>query len=328
MQTEKKKTFISKRKIKIAYDLCNCFAKKIQYDHVSSFAGHAALFLLTSLFPMAMYCIGLFSYLPIDTGPFSQYFLSVIPGELMPLINQILEEAYAGSTTIFQSFTMIVMLFCAAKGVYAVIIGMNAVYGIKETRSPVFLYALAIIYVVAFFAAIGLMMILIVLGNHIFDWFLHFVPGLVEFDTVFKYGKYAGMLILLVMFLLLVYMNIPNRKSRLRYEFPGALFSTIVWLVFSWAFSFYISNFAHYSATYGSLATIVIFILWLYGTMNIIFVGAEINIVLRKFAEDGYHYRHTLAYYREQYQGGMSGQNGIVIRFRKVRRKRRKKRGD
>lgn len=328
MQTERKKTFISKRKIKIAYDLCNCFAKKIQYDHVSSFAGHAALFLLTSLFPMAMYCIGLFSYLPIDTGQFPQYFLSVIPEELTPLINQILEEAYAGSTAIVKSFTMLVMLFCASKGVYAVIIGMNAVYGIRETRSPAFLYALAIVYVVAFFAAIGLMMVLIVLGNHLFGWLLHFVPKLAAFDTIFRYGKYVCMLILLVVFLLLVYMNIPNRKSRLRYEFPGALFSTVVWLVFSWAFSFYISNFAHYSVTYGSLATIVIFILWLYGTMNIIFVGAEINVVLRRFAEDEYQYRRTLAHYKEQYQGGMSGQNGIVIRFRKVRRKRRKKRGD
>ena len=328
MQTEKKKRFVSRKTIKIIYDICNSFARKIQYDHVSSFAGHAALFLLTSLFPMAMYCIALFSYLPIDTGRFPQYFLGVIPEELTPLLNQILEEAYVGSTTIVKSFTMLVMLFCASKGVYAVIIGMNAVYGIKETRRPVFLYILAIIYVVAFFAAIGLMMVLIVLGNHLFNWVLRFVPGLAEFNAIFRYGKYVCMLILLIVFLLLVYMNIPNRKSHLRYEFPGALFSTIVWLAFSWAFSFYISNFAHYSVTYGSLATIVIFILWLYGTMNIIFIGAEINVVLRKFAEDGYRYRRTLAYFKEQYQGGLSGQNGIVVRFRKSRRKRRRKRGD
>lgn len=328
MQTEDKKTFI--RKVKIVFDILNNFSRKIQYDHVSSFAGHAALFLLTSLFPMAMYCIAVFSYLPIDTGWFSQDFFRVIPPEFMPLIDQILEEARVEGTTIVTSFTMLVMLFCASKGVYAVIIGMNAVYGIRETRSAMILYALAIVYVVIFFSAIGLMMVLIVLGNHIFSWFLHFVPGLAQFDVIFKYGKYACMLILLIIFFLLVYMNIPNRRSHLRYELPGALFSTIVWLAFSWAFSFYISNFAQYSVTYGSLATIVIFILWLYGTMNIIFVGAEINVVLRKFAECGNDYKRVIAYYQNHYRGDLPGQKGIVIRFRVGRkaRKHRKKEGD
>lgn len=324
MQTEDKKTFI--RKVKIIFDILNHFSRKIQYDHVSSFAGHAALFLLTSLFPMAMFCIAVFSYLPIDTSWFLQDFFRVIPPEFMPLINQILEEARVEGTTIVTSFTMLVMLFCASKGVYAVIIGMNAVYGIRETRSAVTLYALAIVYVVIFFSAIGLMMVLIVLGNHIFSWFLHFIPGLAQFDVIFKYGKYACMLILLIIFFMLVYMNIPNRKSHLRYELPGALFSTIVWLAFSWAFSFYISNFAQYSVTYGSLATIVIFILWLYGTMNIIFVGAEINVVLRKFAECGNDYKRVIVYYQNQYRGDLPGQKGIVIRFKAG--KHRKKEGD
>jgi membrane protein len=97
-------------------------------------------------------------------------------------------------------------------------------------------------------------------------------------------------------------MHVPNRKSKVRYEMPGAIFSTIVWLVYSWAFSFYISNYANYSVTYGSLATIVIFILWLYGTMNIVFVGAEINVVLRKFAEYGYNYKLVYRYYRNEYK--------------------------
>ncbi|RAZ94525.1 hypothetical protein DK853_34710, partial [Klebsiella oxytoca] len=78
-------------------------------------------------------------------------------------------------------------------------------------------------------------MVLIVLGNNIFNWLLQFVPGMAVFDTLFKYGKYLCMLVFLILFFLLVYMNFPNRKSKLRYEFWGALFSTIAWLVYSWA---------------------------------------------------------------------------------------------
>lgn len=315
-----KKKRITRKKIKTVYEITYSFITKVKYDHVSSFAGHAALFLLMSLFPMAMFCISMFSYLPIDTGRFTRYLINIIPEGFTPLLNQILAEAYAESTTMMKSFTIIVMLFCASKGVYAVIIGMNAVYGIRETRGMLLLYVLAVSYVVIFFAAISLMMILIVLGNNIFNWLLQFLPGMAVFSDLFRYGKYLCMVVFLIVFFLMIYMNVPNRRSKIRYEFLGALFSTIAWLVYSWAFSFYISNFANYSVTYGSLATVVIFILWLYGTMNIIFVGAEMNVVLRKFAEYGYNYKRAYEYYKDKYHGELLRQQGIVVRLRARRR--------
>ena len=321
----RKKRRITRKELKTIYEIGYSFVRKVKFDHVSSFAGHAALFLLMSIFPMAMFCISIFSYLPIDIGRLTQYLLTIIPEGSLPLVNQILAEAYAGSTTIMTSFTMLVMLFCASKGVYAVIIGMNAVYGIRETRGTMLLYALAAAYVVIFFAAIGLMMILIVLRNNIFNWLLQFVPGMIAFDRLFRYGKYLCMLVFLLVFFLLVYMNVPDRRSKIRYEFFGALFSTVAWLAYSWAFSYYISNFANYSVTYGSLATVVIFILWLYGTMNIVFVGAEINVVLRKFAEYGYNYKRAYEYYKDKYHGELLVQKGIVIKLHARRRTAQKK---
>lgn len=321
----RKKRRITRKELKTIYEIGYSFVRKVKFDHVSSFAGHAALFLLMSIFPMAMFCISIFSYLPIDIGRLTQYLLTIISEGSLPLVNQILAEAYAGSTTIMTSFTMLVMLFCASKGVYAVIIGMNAVYGIRETRGTMLLYALAAAYVVIFFAAIGLMMILIVLGNNIFNWLLQFVPGMIAFDRLFRYGKYLCMLVFLLVFFLLVYMNVPDRRSKIRYEFFGALFSTVAWLAYSWAFSYYISNFANYSVTYGSLATVVIFILWLYGTMNIVFVGAEINVVLRKFAEYGYNYKRAYEYYKDKYHGELLVQKGIVIKLHARRRTAQKK---
>ena len=323
----RKKKRITRKEIRTVFEIGYSFVRKVKFDHVSSFAGHAALFLLMSIFPMAMFCISVFSHLPIDMGRLTQYLLTVIPEGSLPLVNQILAEAYAESTTMMTSFTMIVMLFCASKGVYAVIIGMNAVYGIRETRGTMLLYALAAAYVVIFFAAIGLMMVLIVLGNNIFNWLLQFVPGMIVFDRLFRYGKYLCMLVFLLVFFLLVYTNVPDRRSKIRYEFFGALFSTVAWLAYSWAFSFYISNYANYSVTYGSLATVVIFILWLYGTMNIVFVGAEINVVLRKFAEYGYNYRRAYEYYKDKYHGELLGQRGIVIKLRARRRTAQKKDG-
>lgn len=303
-----------KKHIRTIYEFIYSFMRKIRYDHVSSFAGHAALFILMSLFPMVLFCMSMFQYLPIDSGVLSAYILKVMPGGLTPLLEQILQEAYTESTTIMvKSVTMLVMLFCASRGVYAVIIGINAVYGIRETRSIFVIYFLAIIYVIAFFVMLGLMLVLIVLGNYLFHGLIHFFPVLETFRNLFRVGKYLCMQVLLLIFFLTLYMTVPNRKSKLRYELPGAVFSTAAWLVFSWAFSFYISYYANYSLTYGSLATIIIFICWIYGTMNIVFIGGEINVVLRTYAEYGYNYRRVYEYYKNEYEGDLLRGNVFEI---------------
>lgn len=311
----------TKRRIRITYEIIYSFTRKIRYDHVSSFAGHAALFILMSFFPMAMFCVSIFQYLPLDSGIVSSYIMTVMPGGLRPLLEHIVQEAYTESTTVMvKSITVLVMLFCASKGVYAVLIGMNAVYGIRETRNIFVIYLIAIVYVIAFFAVLGLMMLLIVLGNNLFNGLIHFIPWLAMFQDLFQYGKYLCMLVLLMIFFLLLYMTVPNRKSKLRYEFLGAVFSTVAWLGFSWAFSFYIGHYANYSVTYGSLATIVIFILWLYGTMNIVFIGAEINVVLRTFVEYGYNYKRAYEYYKDEYQGDLLKGN-VLEHFYLIKRK-------
>lgn len=309
---------VRKRHIKTLYELIYSFLRKIRYDHVSSFAGHAALFLLMSLFPAVLFCVSMFQHLPLDSNMISSYILAVMPEGLTPLLEQVLQEAYMESTTVMvKSITMLVMLFCASRGVYAVIIGINAVYGIRETRNVVVIYFLAITYVVAFFIMLGLLMVLIVLGNYLFHGLIQFFPPLEAFRGYFQYGKYLCMLVVLLIFFLTLYMTMPNRKSKLRYEVPGAVFSTVAWLAFSWAFSFYISYYANYSLTYGSLATIIIFICWLYGTMNIVFIGGEINVILRMYVEYDYNYRNVYEYYKDEYEGDLLKGNVFELINRK-----------
>lgn len=312
-----KKYRIKRNRKREFIDIMISFTRKIRYDYVTSFSGHAALFLLMSFFPMIMYFVSVFNYLPIGTESVIQYCYQFIPVTLQPFLEELFEEAYQESSTAIQSATIIVTLVCAAKGVYAIVIGMNAVYGIRETRNFIILYVFAILYVMAFFAMIGLTMLLIVFGNSIFMHLKNLIPGLVAIESFFSFGKFVFMFALLFLFMLIVYMNIPNRKSKIRYELAGSLFAAVGWIGFSWIFSYYIEHYANYARTYGSLATIVIFILWLYGSMYILFIGAEINVVLRKFAEYGYDYHRAYEYYNNEYEGDLMNQKGLLIQLRK-----------
>lgn len=293
------------------------FTKKIRYDYVSSFSAHAALFLLISIFPMLMFFVSVFRFLPINTGLAMEYFLSIIPDTLVDFLRALIVEAYAEEASALRSLTLLVTLVCASKGVYAIIIGMNAVYGIRETRNFVVLYAIAVVYVVAFFTILGLLMLFVIFGNHIYERLITFVPEFEKFAFLFSAWKYIFLTVILFVFFLMIYLNIPNRKSKIRYELVGALFSTIVTVAFSWIFAFYIENYANYARTYGSLATIVIFILWMYGTMYIVFIGAEINVVLRKFSEYGYNYHQAYEYYNNEYEGDLMMEKNFRINLKR-----------
>ena len=85
---------------------------------------------------------------------------------------------------------------------------------------------------------------------------------------------------ILTLFFLLLYIALPNRKSNIFRELPGAIITAGGWLGFSFLFSFYIDHMGNFSYTYGSVAALAICMLWLYFCMYILFIGAEINMVL------------------------------------------------
>lgn len=86
-------------------------------------------------------------------------------------------------------------------------------------------------------------------------------------------------LMILIMFFLGIYTFVPDKKLKLREQIPGAVFSTVGWMAFSFAFSLYFNHIGgkNYSYMYGSLTAIVLLLLWLYMCMCILFFGAEIN---------------------------------------------------
>ena len=96
------------------------------------------------------------------------------------------------------------------------------------------------------------------------------------FIGIFSLRSFLGFTIFFLFFLLL-YMFIPDRKPNVKEEIPGAMFTSVLWILFSYLFSIYIDYFTNFSSIYGSLTYIVLFMLWLYVCMNILFFGALIN---------------------------------------------------
>ena len=101
------------------------------------------------------------------------------------------------------------------------------------------------------------------------------------FELLVRIGRWPFLAVLILCLLSLLYRYGPCRRApKWHWVTVGSLFATTVWLLASAAFSYYVSNFAHYDRFYGSLGAVIILLFWLYISFYIVLIGAEINAEL------------------------------------------------
>ncbi len=266
--------------IKATFRLIGLLSRKITGDHVDAFSAQAAFFIIISFFPFIMLLLSLVHLFPLEQSNVLRFVTEVFPTTVSSMLFSVITELYgnvASSTLI--SITAITALWSAAKGFLAIMKGLNAVYEINETRNYFFLRAIAAFYTLIFAIMLLATMVLFVFGNRLYYWIEHKIPLLMDTALVIISLRTILGLIILIAFFLVIYTVIPNRKTRVINELPGAMLCAAGWMGFSYAFSYYIDNFSNYSSMYGSLTAIVLFMLWMYFCMYLLFLGAEFNLL-------------------------------------------------
>lgn len=255
---------------------------KITDDFVPTFSAQAAFFIFISFFPFIMFLLTLIQYLPVTESELLTLIRTVLPSGINTYIASIVHDIYFQPAKTIISITAITTLWSASRGFLAIVKGLNTVYGINETRNYIRLRITSAIYTLAFAVIIVVSLVLLVFGNNLyllistqFPLINDLAVAIIGIRTILSLALYTG-------FFLMLYIVIPNRKTNFLNELPGAIIAAAGWMLFSFLYSIYIDNFAKFSAMYGSLTAIVLLMLWLYFCMYILFIGAEINVLLPK----------------------------------------------
>lgn len=267
--------------LKATLRLISLLSAKIRDDHVTAFSAQASFFIIISFFPFIMLLLSIIKFFPIEESSMLKLFTEIFPTAVNSMIVSVITEIYdtSASRTLI-SITAITTLWSAGKGFLAIMKGLNAVYAIKETRNYVLLRTIAAIYTLIFAVMLIATMILFVFGNRLYFWIEHKIPQLINTALVIISLRTIVGLATLVLFFLVIYIVIPNKKAKVMSVLPGAMLCAAGWMGFSYAFSYYIDNFANYASMYGSLTAIVLFMLWMYFCMYLLFLGAEFNLLL------------------------------------------------
>ena len=263
------------KKTRQLYGFLINFSAAFNRKNVSDFAASAAFFLFLSLIPIMVLVISILPYTFLTEEMLLGMVLRAVPEVTDSFVADIITEIYAGSYGVV-TVSILITLWSAGKAMQSMIRGLNGINDIEENRSFFVLRILACLYTVALLAAMIIMMGMLMFGRIIVNFVLRHLPQLEEFRGRILLLRYPISLTLLIILFTAIYCLVPSRKQKFSKQLPGAVFAGIVWSVASWVFSAYLNMYNGFS-TYGSMATIIIIMFYMYMMMYIILVGAYIN---------------------------------------------------
>ena len=252
---KQKNDSIYKKLFRIFYD----FERQMAIKNISSFAASTAFFLFISLIPILYLVCSILPLVNITQDTLRQSVDSVLPGAIGLFLNSIISDVYRQSAS-GVSLAVLVMLWSAGKGMMALMRGLNAINEVEEHKSYLYVRLIAAFYTI----------LLIV----------NIIPGGNVLYSLFTRIRFIYIWIVLTVLFMLIYSYVPGQNQKFLLQFPGAFFTAIIWNGFSFIFSAYLEYFGDFGV-YGSLATVIIVLLWLYGMCYIVMIGAHINRYFR-----------------------------------------------
>ncbi|MEG0215524.1 MAG: YihY/virulence factor BrkB family protein [Hungatella sp.] len=257
---------------------------KYSKDEVTVYAAQASFFIVIAFFPFMMLLLTLIQFIPnINKSDLLATMVAITPNMLDSLMTGIVDDLYTKSPATIVSVTAIVALWSASKGMFSIERALNRVHEISYKRNYIVRRLICSGYTIIFAITCIASLLLLVLGNSLQNLIFRLFPvisGVTHY--LISLRSLLALAILIVTFMGL-YTYVPNQKQMLRDQLPGAVFSTLGWMIFSTLFSIYFNNFSNFSYMYGSLTAIVLLMLWLYICICILLIGAEIN----------YHFSHS-----------------------------------
>lgn len=259
------------------------FSKSLSKHNIAAFSGESTLFIIISFFPFTMFLLMLVKHTPLTKESILRLISGIIPPGTSDSIITIINDLYTSSSGTLISISAITLIWSASRGFMSLVRGFNSIYRTAETRGYFTLRIWSFLYTIVFALIIIFSLALLVFGNKIYFFLTNAIPELSNIAFLLISIRVIASLALFIFFFLIMYMVLPNRKSNIVYELPGAILASGGWLGFSYIYSYYINNISTNSYMYGSLSTIVFLMVWLYFCIYIIFIGAAVNDRLRQF---------------------------------------------
>ena len=248
--------------------------KVIRKNEMRILPGQIAYFIVLSIIPLVSLIGYIASLFSIDVD----YVVDAINGSLPKQIIEIILPAFS-NTSLVTGISFIVVFFIASNGTSSIIVASNILFKLEDTgyirrRIKAFLMLLILVSLFLF------MLIVLAFGDNLIEIvfkliFTSSVPKAVY--EMFLFAKWLVGLLIVFILVKMIFTIAPDSPIPSKNMNKGALFTTLSWLLITSIYSIYVTNFADYSLFYGSLANIVILMIWIYILSYTLVIGIAIN---------------------------------------------------
>ena len=242
------------------------------------YAASGAYFLFLSLIPLAALACSLLPITPLTRETVLEYLGTILPDVMEQLLQEVVEQVYmSGAAAI--SLSALLTLWSAGRALTGLIRGLDRICGAPESRSALGLRLRSCVYTLGLVTLMILSLSLVLFQRRLIRLLAAAWPEGGAFLAFLLQLRYLLAMLLLALCFALLYTFLPAGRRRLGRQFPGAMLTSLLWMLLTWLFTDYVQR-AGGTSVYGSLATAVFGLLWIYLCMYILLLGAWVNVRL------------------------------------------------
>ncbi|MGH3240606.1 MAG: YihY/virulence factor BrkB family protein [Spirillospora sp.] len=254
-------------------------------DDLSDWAAALTYYAVLSIFPAMLVLVSVIGLVGESASrDLIDNVADVAPGPVKQLLTSALTELQHGraGASVAALVGSAAALWSASGYVAAFMRASNVVYDVPEGRPIWKTLPLRLAVTVATLALLSASAIAVVVTGPLADKAGHILGLGSAAITLWNIAKWPVLLVVISFLFALLYWASPNVKHGFRWVTPGGVLALAVWLVASGMFAVYVANFGSYNKTYGSIAGVIIFLVWLWITNLAILLGAELNAELER----------------------------------------------
>ncbi|WP_077623161.1 YihY/virulence factor BrkB family protein [Sediminibacillus massiliensis] len=256
--------------------------KEFKKDDATTLAAAQAYYYLLAIVPMLILLLSILPYLSIDPQRAVNFIGNILPQQVASTFEDTIISVVTTPRGGLLTIGILGTLWSASNAVNAFIDASNHAYNVEETRSFIKVRLLSIALTIGMILALVVALVLPIFGGVIIDFLNSNLNLPSQTAIVFQVLRWAISVVVMIAILAALYHFAPNKQFPFSQVLPGAVAAALLWQVISLGFSFYLSNFANYSATYGSLGGVIILMLWFFLTGLTLVIGAELNAIYHR----------------------------------------------
>ena len=253
--------------------------QRISRDRILLIAAGVTFYLILALFPGISALVSIYGLFfdPKSMVSHLDLVAGVAPGGAVDVLReQLIRLGQQSGTTLGISFliSLAIALWSATSGVKAIFDGLNVAYEEKEKRNFFKLTAVALMSTIGLMVFVVLLLAAVIALPVVLNYFP--LTGLT--NILLKIARWPILLVLVAVALSILYRYGPSRaEPKWKWITWGSASATLLWLVASILFSWYVANFGSYNKTYGSLGAVIGFMTWMWLSIIVVLIGAQLN---------------------------------------------------